>query len=234
MKISNIGRKYNGACYPLHTIQSPTYMPFFNLLKYGNSFSQHLKYVFYLLLIHRVQRGANSLKKAGFLTPLDWIFYPSVGSGSKVVKDRLSQFACTVTTMHIMCTQRALHVHENLCMVLIPLCKNDLNLSISHTDHYALKQALPQRLNFQHNSTAIVQRLIQNLPQPYLKFQVSLIGLSQSDIQILYGLQIDNVIQQCVASKTGIFQTSSWSMVSILDSLHYFSFQFIKNGSDAM
>ena len=156
------------------------------------------------------------------------------GSGSTVVKDRLSQFACTVTTMHIMCTQRALLVHENLWMVLIPLCKNDLNLSISQTDHYALKQALPQRLNFQHNSTAIVQRLIQNLPQPYLKFQVSLIALSQSDIQILYGLQIDNVFRQCVDSKTEIFKTSLWSMVSILDSLHYFSFQFIKNGSDAM
>ena len=31
----------------------------------------------------------------------------------------------------------------------------------------------------------------------YLKFQVHLIDLSKSDIQILYGLQIDNGIRQC-------------------------------------
>ena len=29
-------------------------------------------------------------------------------------------------------------VHENSCMVLIPLCKNNLNLPVSNTDHYAL------------------------------------------------------------------------------------------------
>ena len=31
-----------------------------------------------------------------------------------------------------------------------------------------------------------------NLSEPYIKFQVSLIDLSQSDIQVLNGLQIDN------------------------------------------
>ena len=36
------------------------------------------------------------------------------------------------------------------------------------------------------------------VPNPYS--QVSLIDLSQSDIQILYGLQIDNGIRQCVNS----------------------------------
>ena len=34
----------------------------------------------------------------------------------------------------------ALRVHENSCTVLIPLCKNNLNLPISHTDHYALRK----------------------------------------------------------------------------------------------
>ena len=29
-------------------------------------------------------------------------------------------------------------------------------------------------------------------------------------------------------------RASSWSMVSILDSLHYFTFKFIKNGTAAM
>ena len=35
---------------------------------------------------------------------------------------------------------------------------------------------------------------------PFSKFQVSLIDLSQSDIQILYGFQIDNGIRQCIQS----------------------------------
>ena len=43
----------------------------------------------------------------------------------------------------------------------------------------------------------------------YLKFQVCLIDLPQSDIQILYGLQIDNGIQQRVSSSwTGIFNNN--------------------------
>ena len=41
---------------------------------------------------------------------------------------RLSQIACTVMIMHITSTQAVLHVHKNLCMLLIPLCRNDLNL----------------------------------------------------------------------------------------------------------
>ena len=42
---------------------------------------------------------------------------------------------------------------------------------------------------------------------PYLKFKVRLIDLSQSDIHILYDLQIDNGIWQCVSSSwTGIFK----------------------------
>ena len=32
--------------------------------------------------------------------------------------------------------QSVLYVHQNLCTALIPLCKNNLNLPISHTDHY--------------------------------------------------------------------------------------------------
>ena len=48
--------------------------------------------------------------------------------------------------------------------------------------------------------TAIVQHSILNLLHPYLKFQVFLIDITQSDIQILYGLQIDNGIPQSVNS----------------------------------
>ena len=57
--------------------------------------------------------------------------------------------------------------------------------------------------------TTIIQHYILNLSHPhlYLKFQVHLIGLPQCDIQILYGLPIDNGIRQCVNSSwTGIFK----------------------------
>ena len=50
------------------------------------------------------------------------------------------QIACTVTTVHITCMQTMLCIHKNLCTVLIPLCKNNLNLPIFHTDHYALRK----------------------------------------------------------------------------------------------
>ena len=41
-----------------------------------------------------------------------------------------SQIACIVTTVYVTCTQNALHIHEHLCRVLIPPCKNNLNLPI--------------------------------------------------------------------------------------------------------
>ena len=55
-------------------------------------------------------------------------------------KCRPSQIVCTVTAMRVTYTQTALRVHENSCPVLIPLCKNDLNLPIYFTVHYALKK----------------------------------------------------------------------------------------------
>ena len=59
-------------------------------------------------------------------------------------QDRPSQIACTVTTatvtVTVKCTQAALRGHKNSCTVLIPLCKNNFNLPISHTDHYALRK----------------------------------------------------------------------------------------------
>ena len=68
----------------------------------------------------------------------------------------------------------------------------------------------------------------------------SLIDLSQYDIQVLYDLQIYNGIctplglLQLTAAELEFLRTSSLSMVSILDLLQRFSFQFIKNGSVAM
>ena len=45
-------------------------------------------------------------------------------------KIRPSQIACTVRTMYVTCMQKALHVHQNLCTVLILLCKNNSNLPL--------------------------------------------------------------------------------------------------------
>ena len=57
--------------------------------------------------------------------------------------------------------------------------------------------------------TAIVHCSILNLLHPYLEFQVSLVDLSQSDIQILDGLQINNGILECVSSSfTAIFKNN--------------------------
>ena len=59
--------------------------------------------------------------------------------------------------------------------------------------------------------------------------------MPQSDTQ--YFTAFKEVILFC-SVKTGaeleFLRTSSWSMVSILDSLHRFSIQFAKNGSAAM
>ena len=49
-------------------------------------------------------------------------------SSPRPVKSRPSKFACIVTTMHVACMQTVLHIHENLCKILIPLFKNNLNL----------------------------------------------------------------------------------------------------------
>ena len=62
---------------------------------------------------------------------------------------RSSQIACTVMTVHIAFTQMALCVPENLCMVLIPLCKNNLNLHLPHRPlcfkEIKTTAAIPQR-----------------------------------------------------------------------------------------
>ena len=54
--------------------------------------------------------------------------------------NRPSQIVCTVTMVYVKCTQTMLHLHDNSCMLLIPLCKNNLNLPVSHTDRYALRK----------------------------------------------------------------------------------------------
>ena len=46
---------------------------------------------------------------------------------SMISTHRPSQIVCTVTKVYVTCMQTALRVHENLCTVLIPLCKSNLN-----------------------------------------------------------------------------------------------------------
>ena len=53
---------------------------------------------------------------------------------------RPSQIACMFTTVYVTCMSKVLRVHEKSCTVLILLWKNNLNLPISHSDHYALRE----------------------------------------------------------------------------------------------
>ena len=54
-------------------------------------------------------------------------------------KFRPSQIACKVMTVHLMPTQTVLHVHENLCTVLIKTTIENYLLP-AHTDHYVLRK----------------------------------------------------------------------------------------------
>ena len=50
-------------------------------------------------------------------------------------------------------------ITENLCTILIPVCKHNLNLPISHTDQYAFKNKnhYHSSFNFQHSSPESLQ-----------------------------------------------------------------------------
>ena len=59
--------------------------------------------------------------------------------------------------LYVTCMQMVLCIHKNLCTVSISPCKNNLNLPISHTDHYALrkyKQSLSVVPNPYNHTTA--------------------------------------------------------------------------------
>ena len=117
-------------------------------------------------------------------------------------------------SVRVMCTQTALRIHENSCTVLIRLHKNNLNLSIPHKPLCFKKIRLTTTtavFRFQRSNSESLQPYCSIrssiLCSPNLKFKVRLIDLSQSDIQILCGLQIDNGIRQCVNSSwSGIFK----------------------------
>ena len=53
-----------------------------------------------------------------------WLKYFTFSS----MPDKPSQIVCMVASVHVTCTQMALHMQKNVCMLLIPLCKNNLNL----------------------------------------------------------------------------------------------------------
>ena len=52
---------------------------------------------------------------------------------------RPSQVTCSVTTVHVTCTETALHLHENSYTVLIENAIENCLLP-AHTDHYALRK----------------------------------------------------------------------------------------------
>ena len=51
---------------------------------------------------------------------------------------RPSQIVCKVMTMYKTCLQMMLGIHEYLCTVLIPLCKNNLNLQMYFFSMYLI------------------------------------------------------------------------------------------------
>ena len=65
----------------------------------------------------------NPVKSLGYIKCYSW-------SSPRPVKSRSSKTACMVTTVHVACMQMVFHIHGNLCKVLIPLFKNNLNLSM--------------------------------------------------------------------------------------------------------
>ena len=108
---------------------------------------------------------------------------------------RPSQIACTVPpSINVL-------VNGVTCTMLIENTIENYLLH-AHTDYCTLKNHYHSVFNFQYTSPESLQPQynILYLSNPYLKFHVRLIDLSQSDIQILTGLQICNGIRQCVSS----------------------------------
>ena len=114
----------------------------------------------------------------------------------------------------------ARHVHANgvtwtrkFKHGMIPLCKNNLNLPIFHSPLCSKKIKITTTTAFLISNTVVpnpyshIRAFIPHLSHPYLQFHNCLIDLSQPDIQILYGLQIDHGIRQCINSGwTGILK----------------------------
>ena len=127
----------------------------------------------------------QSLDHNPYLAHPYWIFTRS----PHLLHNRPLQIVCTVKTMHLNCTQIVLRILENLSTVLIPLCKNKANLL--HGPLYFKKIKTTTTTAFSISSTFLNPHNHVTVfdPQPfapYLKFQVSLVDLSQSDIQIFY------------------------------------------------
>ena len=55
------------------------------------------------------------------------------------LKYRSSQIVCMVMIVHITHTRMVLHMHKNLCMIVIENTIENYLLCV-HTDHYALRK----------------------------------------------------------------------------------------------
>ena len=111
-----------------------------------------------------------------------------------------------------------------LCVEIIWICQSPTQTIMLQENKNYYRRAFNSQHKKSRILTAVVQHSILNLSYPCFKFQVSLIDLSQSNIWRLYGLQIDNDIRP----ELEFSGTSLWFMVSILDLLYHFLFQFIK------
>ena len=135
-----------------------------------------------------------------------------------------SQIACTVTTMQVTCTQTFLDRQKFMYDVdfsVIPQRPlHFMKIWITSTTAFLIPctvvpNAYSHSKLFHPQSSATLSSV---------SGSVNIVDLSQSDIHILYNLQIDNEF----------WRTNSWFMVSVSDFLHCSSFQLIKNSSATM
>ena len=85
-------------------------------------------------------RKLNAVEKCFFILDFDGSLFSLFTNKIFPAKQVVTNCTHTDMTKHPTCTQ-TLHIHKNLCMVLISLCKNHL----SYKDQYPLKkQPLPQ------------------------------------------------------------------------------------------
>ena len=104
-------------------------------------------------------------------------------------------------------TQTALREHKNsstvwfLCVKIIWNSQLPKKIKLTTTTTFLISNTVVP------NPYSHIIAFIPHLSHPYLQFHNCLIDLSQPDIQILYGLQIDHGIRQCVNSSwTGILK----------------------------
>ena len=138
-------------------------------------------------------------------------------------------------TVHVTCTQTAFRVHKNSCSV-------DFS-EIPHRPSHFMNTRTTTTKTFLISNTVVPNPYSHSRPfhtqsfTPLLKFQVCLMQQICLSLIFTHFTAFKKIMAlSCVltAFELEFSRISLWSMVSMLDLLHCFSFQFIKNGRTAM